>query len=196
MINRICEHISDFLIKKGMITDKDRHIYSYLFSCIFEELLFDFITLLIGGIFHKLIISTLFLVTTLPLRYFAGGVHASTPLRCNILSYGIMLFVIFFPYTTFSNANLFEYIIFFTCSVIILVIAPVDTANKRLNEKDKCRLHKKTVITVIFVCIVQLILWYNKLTQYSETITLSFLVCTISLITGYIRNMIYDSKEH
>lgn len=76
MINWICAHISDFLIKECLITDKDRHIYSYLFSCIFEELLFDLITLIIGGIFHKLIISTLFLVTTLPLRYFAGGDHS------------------------------------------------------------------------------------------------------------------------
>ena len=52
MINYICLKISNYLIKEKIITDKERNIYSYLFSCVFEEIIFDLITLAV----HHLVI--------------------------------------------------------------------------------------------------------------------------------------------
>ena len=176
MINYICLQISNYLIKEKIITDKEKYIYSYLFSCVFEEIMFDFITLATGIIFHRLITSVLFIIITMPLRYFAGGYHASTPLRCTILSYGIMIIVVLFPQLSFEHSETIQAIIFFVCIAIIMIVSPVDTENKRFNISDKISLQKKARITVILICGIQLILWYNKSNQHTQTITLLSLI--------------------
>lgn len=195
MITKICTYICNLLIKEGHISVKEKDVYIYLFSCILDEIIYDVVAITVGAISRRAVIALLFLITTTPLRYFAGGYHATTPMRCAILSYTILFFVLFFPKTLFCNCQGMILMTYFICVVIISLISPVDSANKRFTDAEKKNLHKKVIITVLLICIIQLILWYNKLIQYTATVTLCVFICTASLLAGYIRNKRNESKK-
>lgn len=82
------------------------------------------------------LLAVLFLTLTYILRIYAGGYHAKTPLRCGIIS-ALSILICFLCLKYISLPKLLLHVLTLGAGLFILLTAPVDTANKELEEGEK-----------------------------------------------------------
>lgn len=181
-------YIADILLKNNIIMKETHSIYAFLFSYILDELFYDSIVLLSAILLNKFMIGLCFVMVTFPIRQFAGGVHASSELKCAIYSYGLYFLYLFVCPLFFTILHNTWIILYIVCIIIILTLAPVDTKNKRFQAYQKKKLRFLSGITISIHSLLLFIMWYNHIESYCIAITLCFIICTISIIVGKIKN--------
>lgn len=90
---KLSHRIKDNLVRSNVIKEEDAEIYIYRLN---QTLVYVFnvsSALIIGWIFGEILEIVVFMDAYIPLRSFAGGYHAKTPLRCYTLSV-IMIIVV------------------------------------------------------------------------------------------------------
>ena len=90
-MTNISERLLGGMIKEGIISAEDREIYLFGIKELFSQIFTYSIMLGIGAAFGMLMETIVFLVVYMSLRVYAGGYHASTQLRCYILSFGMVI---------------------------------------------------------------------------------------------------------
>ena len=86
MIKQLSNSITSFLVQENIIEYSEAEIYSYGTEQIIINLSV-FIIIGLGATMFGVWPSTIFFFTGfMPLRLVAGGYHAKTPQKCNILS--------------------------------------------------------------------------------------------------------------
>ncbi len=86
----ISHKIGDNLVRSNVIKEEDAEIYIYGINQIFVSVLNVSSALIIGLILGMFLESIIFMAAYIPLRSFAGGYHAKTPLRCYFTSLTII----------------------------------------------------------------------------------------------------------
>lgn len=146
-MRRIANYIADMLIQNGIVHKQNKEVYNFGI----EQLLFmllNFITALsIAGLAGMLLEGLIFMLTYLPLRKYAGGLHAKTRLQCYIggmlFFVGILYFIKIFSWP--NEQNIFLLII---SSVIIFCFSPAENKAKKLSDFEKQVYRKKTLIVL------------------------------------------------
>lgn len=95
-----------------------------------------------------------------PLRSTAGGYHATSHLRCYVISSGLFAFVLIVEKYT----NLHECILVYLSSVALILVmryAPVEAANKRLSKKRKKSNRNKSLVLASIALIVSILVCYT-----------------------------------
>lgn len=194
MFYQASEHIAKKLVEKNTISSENKPIYQYGIQQGLTIGLNFFTTFAIGLIFHMIIESFLFLAVYIPLRSFAGGVHAKTANRCYVYS-TIMIIVAllvikFFPFGIFIGSCLS-----LINGTIIFLLAPVETANKKLDELEKQVYKKRARIILIIELVIQFLIaltsWNNGLMCFS----LAFVSLSLVMLAGIIKNK-YNDKQN
>lgn len=188
-MKRISVLLTNLISRSKTINEKEKLIYEYCIRIILKRCLFVILLLLFGILTNRACVSLLFLLTFIPLRSFCGGMHASTPTICTILSYGIGLAIIFFspllgeliPYTVI----LYFFILF--CIPIIL-FAPVDTKNKRFNLTQIRSLRIKCLFLTLLIGVVFIFLSLVHAQTYCMTLSLCVIICSVSIVIGSLQN--------
>ncbi|MCI8307336.1 MAG: accessory gene regulator B family protein [Lachnospiraceae bacterium] len=185
MGNRLAETFYNM----DIIKQKEIAIYSYLFNYLFGGILYDVCILFIGLLINQIDISLCYILTTTPLRQFAGGYHAKTPLRCEIISY-----LTYFLILILSTSNIcgllppIIYIItYILCWTVIFRIAPVDTAAKRLSLSQKRKLKSFLIITFLIMTFISFLFLIYKIHLFI-TVCMCVIIFTIGLYSAYIIN--------
>ena len=86
MINNLSAHIIDKLISKGNITEDERELYIYGLFISISHLMYLILAIVFGLIFKCFLESVIFYIAFQFIRRYAGGFHAKTETRCEILS--------------------------------------------------------------------------------------------------------------
>lgn len=176
-----------------IISQNELEIYAFLFNYIFSGITYDVSILLIGFLINRIDISLCYLLTTTPMRQFAGGYHAKTPVKCEIISYIIYFLIVI---VSVSNIGIvlppaiytLYMIIYFLCWAVTLCIAPVDTANKRLSITQKRKLKLSLIITFFIMTFIVFLL-YKNLKHLFITTCICVIICTIGLCFAHIINI-------
>lgn len=95
-----------------------------------------------------------------PLRSTAGGYHATSHLRCYVISSGLFAFVLIVEKYT----NLHECILVYLSSVALILVmryAPVEAANKRLSKKRKKSNRNKSLVLASIALVVSILVCYT-----------------------------------
>lgn len=194
MFYQASEHIAKKLVEKNTISSENKPIYQYGIQQGLTIGLNIFTTFAIGLIFQMIIESFLFLAVYIPLRSFAGGVHAKTANRCYVYStimiIAALLVIKFFPFGIFIGSCLS-----LISGTIIFLLAPVETANKKLDELEKQVYKKRARIIFIIELVIQFLIaltsWNNGLMCFS----LAFVSLSLVMLAGIIKNK-YDDKQN
>ena len=101
--HKICRNLE----QSGIVKAEDSELYIYGINQILFAILNLSSALIIGVICGVFFEVAVFMAAYIPLRSFAGGVHAKTPLRCYIISVIILIGISLF-HLTFAK-RLFEY---------------------------------------------------------------------------------------
>ena len=180
---KIVDKITDSLVKSGTIHAEDKDIYEYGLRHIASMFLNISTTLIIGFIFGMIWQSILFMVAYIPLRSYAGGYHARTPLKCYIfsviLTVCVLLSIKYMPY----NDILFL-VITFISGAIIFIFAPMGDENKPLDEIETKVFRKRTrIILFVEIGLICLLMILN----------LNFIAVCLNIAVFYASIMIFIS---
>ena len=185
-MDKLANTITDYYIRKKIIAEEKREIYSYGFKLIIADAINYIIIILFGIVFNRLIESIVFLITLCGLRRFSGGFHAKTFWLCRlsmiITCLCVMLLTDIVTYTGFEAIIT---ILVNTISVVFsTIIAPIVHPNKPLSDKQKHNNKIKSIITSTFLSIVSIAIVVTTNMKFGVTISITLLAVVFLMIIG------------
>ena len=174
--------ISDLMVQSEIISVEDKDLYEYGLNQSFILLANIFTTILVGWIFNMMIESIIFLLAFVPLRSYAGGYHAKTPLRCYVLSVimiSITLLLIRMPVWGLLS------VVFITTTAtgVILVFAPVEDINKPLKQTEK-KEYKRRINFILATLLGLVYLFWSIEHQISICIMSALVMGAVMVLLG------------
>ncbi|MBU5314543.1 accessory gene regulator B family protein [Tissierella carlieri] len=184
----LSEILTDKLISMQIISVEEKDIYSYGFKQGLL-LLLNMITIIIIGFFFNMIWqSVIFMVAYSILRVYAGGYHASTPFSCYLFSV-VMITAVLWLIKLIPWNGFICFIITTVSCIIILLIAPVEDANKPLDQEEKRIFKKRTNIILGVLIGFALLFWFTGEKQISICIIMGICLISVMLVLGKIKDI-------
>ncbi len=190
---RLSGKIGNNLVHSGVVKEEDAEIYIYGINQILVSVLNVSSALIIGLIFGVFLEVAVFMAAYIPLRSFAGGYHAKTPLRCYIFSV-IMLIVVSIGLKYLYMEDWVYYVALAAAASVVLMLSPVENRNKPLDETEHKVYKKRTVLMAAAELIIALLLKMIIFDNLFVAMTYSFVVLSIMLIAGKVKNFFDLSK--
>lgn len=184
--------LTDKLVNKKIIQEEDYEVYRFGIECFIMKACHIISYLVMGLCFRKIWELLIFLITFIPLRVYAGGYHAKTPLRCYIVSCGAVLSAIVMiqnvPLYVMHNSIIWAVV----TSLILFIIIPVESSNKPLDDIEKAHYKKKAGIMIIIDLSFVIIFRMFEVHYISFIVSLSL---TFELGIALLGKLLRDSQE-
>lgn len=172
----------------NVISVKDKEIYTYGLVQGLVMIINIVTTVLIGFALGMVMECCVFLALYIPIRRYAGGYHAKTQARCYLFSI-IMILVSMWMIENIAWTLQINLIISVNSSVVILILAPVEDANKLLDYEEK-RVYKKRTRVILSI----LLILACFISGMRSILSVVVLVLSVMLIIGKIKNYNQCSK--
>lgn len=188
-MERLFDSLITRQISMGTIKEEERELYRYGYVILCEWGFNLGIAVIIGALTASMKTTMIFLLSVMPLRSFAGGYHAKSPVKCAIISNVALLLVIglskwlsILPIS--QGAVLIPEIILFG---YISGHVPVDSPGKPLSDRDKhiYGICARVCYLVELVIAAGLLLTGNQ--RQGIVIVLVHILVTLSLWAGNVR---------
>lgn len=176
MINKLSQYFVGKMLSSGTISENDRELYVYGLFMLLSRIMFFIIACIFGLILSSTLESIIFYIAFQSIRIYAGGYHASTETKCDIMSTLSILACI--VVIRLSKSYDLQSVLFFTglaASIPIFLFCPLDTPEKPLTNIE-FKYFRKISLIILFVIIA--------LSTVSYFLGLNFLTapCAVSLI--------------
>lgn len=189
MFNSISEQITNKLIENKIICAENKEIYQFGITQTLIMTLNILTAIGLGIVTQMFGHVILFIFAFIPLRIFAGGAHAKTPLRCYI--YSMIFLVVVLGIMRFVHiTNLVYCILYIISSITILLLAPVEDGNKELDEIEKKVYKKRTIMLWIIESIIIFTCFFLKFRIVTESFIISLFSIAIIVVLGALKNKI------
>ncbi len=192
---KLAHKIGNNLVNSKIIKAEDIEIYIYGINQILISILNIASALIIGLFFGVFLEVAVFMVAYIPLRTFAGGYHAKTPLRCYILSV-IMLTVVSLGLKYLSLTEWVYYAVDVLAIIMICIFSPVEDKNKPLNAIEHKVYKRRTILITAIEFTFVLLLKLMMLDGLSISIAYSFAVLSLMLIAGKAKNRFFSYQTN
>lgn len=192
-LTKLSRQIGDNLVKSDVVKSEDAEIYIYGINQILVSVLNVSSALIIGLIFGVFFEIAVFMTAYIPLRSFAGGFHAKTPLRCYIFSI-IMLVVVSIGFKYLSIAVWAYYAILTAAFIIVVLLSPVEDKNKPLDDLEYKVYKKRAIIIAVIELVISVLLKLIGMESLFIAVIYSFAVLGFMLIAGMIKNIFTIQK--
>ena len=100
MTKRLATNMSQYYMRKGIIADDERDVYSYGFELVLSALTSIVLLLTVAAVLGIVINASAFLLSFILLRAFGGGYHAKTHRGC------IVAFFVVFIIFSYANSHI------------------------------------------------------------------------------------------
>jgi len=183
----ISERIAGSLINAGAVPSEDKALYEYGIKMGLFLVINVATAVLIGLLLEMVWQCVIFLIAYNPVRTYAGGSHASTPLICYLVSIPMILAVLLGIRMIPWNGYLCL-IILFIAVIIIVVLAPVEDPNKPLDAREKTVYGRRARIHSAVLSGAAMMLWFAGFEQVSLSIVMALGVAAVMLVLGANKN--------
>lgn len=190
MIGKMKSFITNLLVEGNIIREEQRELYEYCVEGLIETAGNILLTLFLGVALGKVTDTLVFLVLFVSLRSTCGGYHVKNENLCFFLSIALFLAVIL------SAGYLGRYFDlmcsakqFLISILLILLLAPVSCAHKKLDRKKRSRLKSYIWSELIVVSIIYSVLLIAGNSRYSFMISNTMLLVSMLLSIQYLENM-------
>lgn len=188
MIAKLSRKAASKLCSSGAIGEADQALYEYALNILLSGFLHFGTSVALGAAFGIIPASLALFIPFIIIRKFAGGFHASTPLRCYLFSVAtntLLLAVV--KWVSLSNVWLY-YVLLLLPLVAIVLLAPADTKEKPLSAKEK-RVFKLISIALYFVLAT-----VSAVTYHLWTRQIGFAICLGLNLEGAVLGMALASR--
>ena len=189
MFEKASEAVARKLQENNTINEGQVEICRYGLQQGFTVILNIVTTLAIGMIMRGLLYAVVFTILYIPLRSNAGGYHAKTAIRCYL--YSILLMIAVLLAVKRLPIPSFMCIIFFSISIaVICMLAPIEDANKPLDEIEVKVYHKRTLIILAIESMIFIIGLALHLRYFMQTTLWVMITMSIILLKGKVCNLV------
>lgn len=196
MINKLSTYLTEKLLSNGTIGEDDKDLYIYGLFMLISHLMFLIIACVFGLILGCVFESIIFYIAFQFIRRYAGGYHASTETRCDILStLSILACIVVIRLSKVYDIQIALLIISALSAVCIFVFCPLDTPEKPLTNKE-FRYFRKISWIILFVIIVAIVVSYIfKFRMVTVPCCLSLILESILLAVGKIKRVSQKNND-
>ena len=155
MMERLASQIATFFAQKNQIAAEQIHIYAYCFEVLLSAVVSWGSILAIAVLTNTLWATVCYIGCFCLFRSVAGGYHASTHLRCYVLSvaaYTLFLFVRL--YLPIQQIDIACYLLAMSSVVILVRLAPLEHKNNPFTLQMYRRLRRLLLISLSFFIMV------------------------------------------
>ena len=188
MINKLSTFFTEKLLSNGTIRDKELYIYG-LFMLL-SQLMFFIIACIFGFVLNCIIESIIFYIAFQFIRKYAGGYHAATETRCEILStLSILACIVVIRLSKTYDFQTVLLIISAVSSVCIFVFCPLDTPEKPLSKKEFKYFRKVSWVILLVISINIIVSYFFKFQMVLVPCCLSLILESVLLVAGKIKKI-------
>ena len=199
MIGKLASKTAERFIKNPDTCYDKIEIYQYGFFALYSNILFLLLTMLLGAVFGVFLQGIIFYVVFFSIRQYAGGYHASTETRCEIMStLSILACIVVIKLSRTYDFQTVLLIISAVSALCIAVLCPLDTPEKPLSEKEFKYFRKISCLILSATTIVVIISYFVRL----KWLQIFFAPCCLSLIlesllltAGKIKKLMLNKSE-
>ena len=193
MISKLSSQITKYLLKKNVISDEEKELYEYGLFMIISYVVFFLISILFGIVLDISFSSILFYISFCLVRNFAGGIHANSEIKCNIITtvsilISEILIKIFIDYSLVSLA----FVMLMISSICLCVIKPIATSQKEISQQEKLNFHKKVIVLVVLILIISLISIVFRCYSITISLSLSLSLANVLLVMGKVQQIYHQ----
>lgn len=190
MINNLSALLTDKLLAKGSITEDERELYIYGFFMLLSYIMYFVLACIFGILFKCFIESIIFYIAFQFIRRYAGGYHAATETRCEILStLSIIASIGIIKLSKIYDFKTILLIITLISVVIIFILCPLDTPEKPLTEKEFKYFRKISWIILLVISIAIIVSYFFKFDLLFAPCCISLILESILIIAGKIKKI-------
>ena len=185
MLNKLSALLTDKMLQKGSITKEDRELYVYGFFMLLSHLLYLVLICIMGLILGCVPESLVFYVAFQFIRRYAGGYHAKTETRCEIMSFlslAACIAVIRLSQSVRLALPLFAASL--VAAVCIAVFCPLDTPEKPLSKKERRYFRKISLVILLVITAVILVTYFLHFNMLLVPCCLSLILEGVLITTG------------
>ncbi len=184
MIERISEKITDNMIAKKLIAPEEKEIYLFGMKQLITSII-NIVSLLTIGILMRMPVEAVVFVSGFSMiRKYAGGFHMAAPITCYFTTCAVMFAVLYILSCINFHLSLLLYAV---SSVIVFMLAPVESFNKPLDEIEKLIYREKAVYVWAAELVLALVLIFLGQPDLAECIMMSSTVTAISLLLACLK---------
>lgn len=195
MINKISSKIVEILIKHSLVENEDKELYLYGFFILLSQILYFIIVITIGILFNVIFESIIFYITFQFIRRYAGGYHAKTETRCEILStLSILCCIVLIKLSKMYDIRIVLLSVSLVFAVLIFILCPLDTPEKPLNDKEYKYFRKISWIILSLIIIAIIVSFYFKFNVVFAPCCASLIFEGVLIGTGQIKKA-YSKKR-
>ncbi len=152
MISNLSTKIVNRMIRKSIINDTERELYTYVLFMLLSQTLYFILTIIFGVLLNIVLESVVFYVAFQFIRTNAGGIHASSELKCEVATtVSIFLCLGIVKLCDLYNLKLIILVLTIVAAVLIFLLCPLDTPEKPLTIKEKKFFRKKSWIILLII---------------------------------------------
>ncbi|MDE7424905.1 MAG: accessory gene regulator B family protein [Lachnospiraceae bacterium] len=189
-MEHLAKKLTNYILKKGIITEELVEIYQYGFQCFLELSVSTICSIIIALFLGMLPECLFFFLLFIPMRSYGGGLHMKTYFACFIGSCFILTSsLLTVKYLTIPLYIAFTLYIFTT--ILILFIGPVDHPNREVDVQDNRTFIKRTHFTMLISFLLALFFIFTQNTKY---MFLQAIVFTFIFTTSLIGRLIYKQS--
>jgi len=194
MFGKSAEKLSEKLLQQNIITNEQYEICRYGFQQGMTVLL-NFITIaVIGCIMHEFLHAMLFMAAFIPLRRYAGGFHAKTPVRCYLYSVGTVIAILLAIKLSMLTHPICV-TIYAVAGTVIAVLAPIEDKHKPLDQTERSVYRKRTLIVAAIETAVFILSFALHMNGVLVCLTWAFAAVAALLAAGKCRNMKHETNQ-
>lgn len=188
MINNFAKYLSGKLLSSGKITEDDQELYIYGLFVLLSRLMYLILTCVAGIIFGCFLESIVFYISFQFIRQYAGGYHASTEARCEIMSsLSIIASVGFIKLAEIYDFQTVLLIISIVSTACILAFSPLDTPEKELSEKERKYFRKISWVVAIIIVATAVVSYLLSFKVLMMPCCVSLILESVLLVSGKIK---------
>lgn len=195
MINKISSKIVEILIKHSLVENEDKELYLYGLFILLSQILYFIIVITIGILFNVIFESIIFYITFQFIRRYAGGYHASTETRCEILStLSILCCIVLIKLSKMYDIRIALLSISLVFTVLIFIFCPLDTPEKPLSDKEYKYFRKISCIILSLIIVAIIVSFIFKFNVLFAPCCASVILEGVLIGTGKIKK-VYNEKR-
>ncbi len=187
MFAKTAKQLVVHLEENQIIKSDDRELYVYGFNQGLTILLNLVTTLGIGLLFDSTVQLVVFMVAYIPLRSYAGGYHARTPLKCYMISI-IMLIAVSICLRCIVLNHWWYWILVVLSIILIVFLSPVEDKNKPLDEIEATVYRKRAIIITMVEVVLSILFGILHISNLLSAMSFVFIIMSAMLVVGCVKN--------
>lgn len=194
MIGKLASKSAKRFIKRPNACYDKIEIYQYGFFVLYSNIIFLLLSMLLGAVFGVFLQGIIFYVAFFAIRQYAGGYHASTEMRCEIMSsLSILACIVFIRLSKTYDLQFAPLALSAVSALCIAIFCPIDTPEKPLSEKELRYFRKISwaILSVIFlVVIISYFVRLKWLQFFFAPCCLSLILESLLLVAGKLKKLL------